>query len=422
MNSSSQSSVQQRDVIQLYTAGKARSGAWLLVTSIVLISLVLRAPITSVGPIIDQIRESMGLSGGMSGLLTTLPLLAFGMMSPIAPRIAARLGMEFSLLSASALLTAAIVVRSLPSVYGLFIGTALLGTAIAVANVLLPSLVKRDYPGNVGLMTGVYTVAMNMGAAIGSGISVPLTEKLGFSWQSTIAATALVGLIATAAWLPLLKRRSNEAAAQVAISAARPDVIEERGGARSGKLWTSSLAWSVSLVLALQSFCFYVNVTWIPLILADKGLNHADAGWMLSLMQLVSMPSTFIFPILAGRSRNQQGLILITFILIVTGYLLLLLGGQALVPVSMVVLGFGAGGGFSLAVMFFALRTSTSGQAAELSGMAQSVGYLLAASGPFLFGVIHDWTGGWNVPLMLLLVVSVCYCVFGVMAAADRKV
>ncbi|MCR2803220.1 CynX/NimT family MFS transporter [Paenibacillus soyae] len=413
MNSYSQSSDKRGQADSMPIASGAKGGATLLVLGIVLVSLILRAPITAVGPIIDQIKQTLGLTAAMTGLLTTLPLLAFAAVSPIAPRLARRMGMEFSLLGSSVLLAAAIVVRSLPSTAALFIGTALMGAAIAVGNVLLPSLVKRDFPNKVGLMTGVYTVAMNLGAAIGSGISVPLTEGMGFSWQATLAATAAIAFIAAVAWLPLVR--------QASFSANRVEVSGAKGNA-AGKLWRSPLAWIVSLFLALQSFCFYVNVTWIPLILTDKGLSHADAGWMLSLMQLIGMPATFVIPILAGKRRSQRGLALLTSSLIAVGYLILLVGGKELAALSMVVLGLGVGGGFGLALMLFALRTEGSGQAAELSGMAQAVGYLVAASGPLLVGWIHDWTGGWSLPLGVVLAVSAVYGLLGWTAGADRKV
>lgn len=405
-------------ITTMQSSGKPVKQAWLLVLSIILVALVLRAPITSVGPIIDQIRNSMGLSGAMTGLLTTLPLLAFAFVSPLAPRIAARIGMERSLFAASAILAAAVVIRSLPSVYALFLGTALLGAAIAVGNVLLPSLVKRDYPDRVGLMTGVYTVAMNLGAAVGSGISVPLTEAWGLSWQITLVGTALVAVIAAAVWLPLVRSKSTGArlnkAALISVSKANSSVRR--------KLWKSPLAWTVSLFLGLQSFCFYVNVTWIPLILADKGINHTDAGWLLSVTQIVGMPATFFIPIWAGKRASQKGIALLTSSLFIVGYLILLIGSGSWALVSMIVLGLGAGGGFGLALMFFALRSGTTEQAAELSGMAQAVGYLLAASGPLLFGLIHDWTDNWNLPLLLIIGISIIYGLLGWSAGANRKI
>lgn len=417
MSSQVHSKAKQLEARTRQASGNEAGGAWLLVLSIIVVSFILRAPITSVGPIVEQIQHTFGLSGGMTGLLTTLPLLAFGFISPFAPRIAARVGMEFSFFAALSLLTVAIIVRSLPSVFALFLGTILLGSAIAVANVLLPSLVKREYPNKLGLMTGVYTVAMNLGAAVGSGLSVPLTEKLGFSWQGTLASSAIFAFIATAIWLLLLKRKKTE------TNQGHIAVFQEKAAQKEKiTLWRSPLAWSVSLFLALQSFCFYVNVTWIPLLIADKGLSHASAGWMLAFMQLVSMIATFIVPIVAGRRKSQRWLSTAMSLLFVIGYFILLIGGASLVPVSMVILGTGVGGGFGLAIMFFALRSRTSEQAAELSGMAQAVGYLLAASGPFLFGLLHDLTDNWDVPLLLIIGVSILYGIVGLSAGADRKV
>jgi Cyanate permease len=417
MSSSDQSSGKRLSPALSPSSVQALGGSWLLVLGIVLLSLILRAPITAVGPIVAQIQGTFGLSGALTGLLTTLPLIAFGLCSPAAPRIAARIGTERALLGASVVLAAAIAVRSLPDVFALFAGTALLGAAIAIANVLLPSLVKREYPQRVGLMTGVYTVAMNLGAAVGSGLSVPLTEELGVSWQGMLALMALVSLAAAAVWVPLLRGASGK---RRAMEQQETESGRQGGAARS--VWRSPLAWLVSIYLALQSFCFYVNVTWIPNILADKGLNHEDAGWMLALMQLVSMLSTFIVPIAAGKQKSQSGLSALLASLFVIGYAGLWLGGTGLILPMMIVLGLGVGGGFSLAVMFFALRSRTSRESAELSGMAQTVGYLIAAAGPFLFGALHDWTGSWNAPLLAIIVVSVLYGIVGLYAGADRKV
>ncbi|MFD0586698.1 CynX/NimT family MFS transporter [Paenibacillus sp. GCM10027627] len=413
MDSSSQSEDQIRGVGGRSVLVQKTGGTWLLVLSIIFVALILRAPITSVGPIVEQIQLTYGLSGGMTGLLTTLPLLAFAFFSPLAPKLASWIGMERSLLAASFMLAIAILIRSLPSVYALFLGTAWLGAAIAVANVLLPSLVKRDYGDRVGLMTGVYTVSMNLGAAVSSGISVPLTEQAGLGWETTLAISSIAAFIAAAAWLPLARasRKGNENGKVLAV-----------GSSVDVNVWRSPLAWAVSLYLGLQSFCFYVNVTWIPLVLADKGLTSAEAGWMLSLMQIVSMLSTFIVPILAGKSRNQIMLALSIAVLFVVGYVLLWFGGEPLIPITMAVLGLGVGGGFGLAVMFFALRTTTSGEAAKLSGMAQSVGYLLAASGPLLLGLLHDSTESWDLPMAVMLAVSAAYALFGIAAGKNRKI
>lgn len=384
-----------------------------MIGGIVLLSIVLRAPITIVGPIVGQIQNDLGLSGAAMGLLTTLPLLAFGLFSPFAPVAAEKFGLERTLLFASMVLTLAILIRSLSGSTALFIGTVSIGAAIAIANVLLPSLVKRDFPERIGLMTGIYTVAMNLGAAVGSGISYPMTAGLGISWAGTLAFCAVIALAATIVWVPLAKRSGRRTAGTISIAVSRTN--------GRGRVWDSTLAWMVSLFLALQSFCFYVNVTWIPTILADKGLSHTSAGWMLSLMQVISMGSTFVVPIVAGRQKSQRGLALLMAAMFVAGYVGLLVGSSGLVIPVMILLGLGVGGGFGLAVMFFALRASSSEISAKLSGMAQSVGYLLAATGPFLFGYLHDRTGSWTLPLIVIIFVSIAYGIVGLWAGADRK-
>ncbi|MFD0958597.1 CynX/NimT family MFS transporter [Paenibacillus chungangensis] len=389
-------------------------GVWLLVGGIILLSIVLRAPITIVGPIVEQIQNDLGLSGAAMGLLTTLPLLAFGLFSPFAPTAAAKYGLERTLLFATILLTLAIIVRSLAGSAALFIGTVLIGAGIAFANVLLPSLVKRDFPERIGLMTGIYTVAMNLGAAVGSGFSYPLTVGFGISWAGTLASCAVIALAATIVWVQLTKSSRRRTVDTISIAGSRSN--------GRGRVWGSTLAWMVSLFLALQSFCFYVNVTWIPTILADKGLSHTSAGWMLSLMQVISMGSTFIVPIVAGKQKSQRGLALLMAAMFVAGYVGLLVGSAGFVIPVMILLGLGVGGGFGLAVMFFALRASTSEISAKLSGMAQSVGYLLAATGPFLFGYLHDRTGSWTWPLIVIIIVSIAYGIVGLWAGADKKI
>lgn len=384
------------------------TSSWLLLLGILLIAANLRASITAVGPIVSNIQQTFGLSSTWTGMLTTLPLLAFALISPLAPRMARRISMENTLFGAMIVLTGAIIIRSLPSIAALFVGTALLGMAIAIANVLLPSLIKRDFASRVGLMTGLYSVVMNLGAALASGFSIPIAEQLGFGWQGMLACWALLALISSAAWIPQIRKmkRINQTSAQ--------------SGAKRKSLFGSKLAWQVSLFMGLQSFCFYVNVSWLPEILHDRGMSHSDAGWMLSLLQFVSLPATFLIPVIAGRQASQKGLSLLTALLMLVGYIGLLNGHAALIPVCMILLGIAGGSGFSLAVMFFVLRTGTAEQSAQLSGMAQSIGYLLAAAGPLLFGFIHDLTGNWNLSLAMLMLVVVGFALTGLGAGASR--
>ncbi|WP_083676520.1 MFS transporter [Paenibacillus sp. FSL H8-0548] len=386
----------------------AMTSSWLLLVGILLISANLRASITAVGPIVSDIQQSYGLSGTLTGLLTTLPLLAFALISPLAPRMAQRISMENTLFAAMVVLTGAIIIRSLPSVAALFAGTVLLGMAIAVANVLLPSLIKRDFSTKVGVMTGLYSVVMNLGAAFASGLSIPIAEELNFGWQGMLICWAALALISTMVWLPQIRKFPRTSKGALTSSK------------KSESLFGSLLAWQVTLFMGLQSFGFYVNVTWLPEIMHDRGMSLADAGWMLSLLQFVSLPATFITPVIAGRQVSQRGLVMITAVLMLIGYVGLLTGNAALIPICMVMLGLSGGAGFSLAVMFFVLRTSSTEQSAQLSGMAQSVGYLLAAAGPLLFGLIHDLTSNWSLSLIMLIIVAVLLGITGLGAGANK--
>ncbi|WP_409344385.1 CynX/NimT family MFS transporter [Paenibacillus sp. MBLB4367] len=378
----------------------------LLVLGIMLVAANLRAPITAVGPIIGEIRGTTGISHTMAGFLTTLPLLAFALLSPFAPRLAGKFGTEVTLFAGMVVLTAGIVLRSLPGIASLFAGTALLGLAIAVCNVLVPSLLKREFPHKIGLMTGVYSVSMNLWGAIASGVSMPLTRKLPFGWSGALGCWAILSLIAVVVWLPLLRLKGKQ------------DGPAQPRKSIAG-LWRSPLAWKVTFYMGLQSLMFYVIVAWIPEILLEHGLSADYAGWMLSLMQFVLLGVSFVVPLIAARLSSQRGLVAIAAGCFAIGVIGLLSGNMTLAILWFALLGIGGGGSFSLAMMFIVLRSRDAQQSASLSGMAQSAGYLLAAAGPTLFGLLHDTTGGWTFPLLLLVAVSGLLLFFGF--SAGRK-
>ena len=378
--------------------------------AILLLAANLRAALTSVAPLIGEIRAETGISNGVAGLLTALPLLAFGLLSPAAPRLARWLGTERALFASLLLLGMGILLRSVGGVAVLFVGTAVLGAAIAAGNVLLPSLVKRDFPGRAGLMTSAYSTTMGIVAAVAAGVSFPVAQLAGFGWRGSLAVWALPTLLAAAVWLPYLRGDGprNEAS--------------DRGLGRSGGLWRSPLAWQVTLFMGLQSLAYYVTLTWLPEILQQGGMSAARAGWMLALSQAVAIPTMFLAPVMAGRRPSQRGIVAAAVGLNGAGALGLLLFGDAASALWVVLLGLGQGACFSLALTLFALRAPDPGHAATLSGMAQSVGYLLAAGGPFLFGVLRDVTGAWTVPLALLFAVLVCLMISGLGAARDAHV
>ena len=380
----------------------------LLVSGIVLLAANLRTALTSVAPLIGEIRTDTGISNGAAGLLTTLPLLAFGVLSPVVPWLARRFGVERLLLASLLVLAAGILLRS-AGVAALFLGTAVLGAAITVGNVLLPGLVKRNFPGRAGLMTSVYSTAMGISAALAAGASVPVASLTGMGWRGALALWALPAFLAAVAWLPQLRRSDPPA-----------DTSAPGFGIRG--LRRSPLAWQVTLFMGLQSLAYYVTLAWLPEILIEEGMSAGRAGWMLALAQAVAIVTMFIAPVLAGRRPSQRGVVVASVGLSGAGTLGLLVAGSAGSTLWVVLLGLGQGACFSLALTFFALRAPDSQHAAALSGMAQSVGYLLSAGGPFLFGVMRDATGAWTVPLALLLAITACLLVAGLGAARDAHV
>ncbi|WP_311794888.1 CynX/NimT family MFS transporter [Alicyclobacillus acidiphilus] len=377
----------------------------LLVLGIILIAANLRAAITGVGPLINDICHDTGLSTTWAGMLTTLPLVAFAVVSPLAPAIARRIGIELALGASMGLLTVSIVMRCVTSQSGLFVGMFLAGAGIAMGNVLLPSLIKRDFPTQVGLMTGLYSISMNVWAAIASGISVPIAHLAHVGWRGSMMSWAILSLVSILIWLPQLRSRHIPQKINATVN-----------------VWRSGLAWQVTLFMGLQSFVFYVSIAWLPDILQSRGMSETSAGWMLSLLQFVSLPTSFIVPVIAGKRASQRGFVGVTALLFLVGYAGLLSGINALDWLWIVLIGVAGGAAISLALSFFGLRSRSSDEAAQLSGMAQSIGYLLAATGPMLIGFLHNTLGSWTIPLLILMMAIVLLFTFGMGAGRDAYI
>ncbi|HET7579623.1 MAG TPA: MFS transporter [Bacillales bacterium] len=389
---------------------RSKATVVLFILGILFMAANLRAAITSVGPLIESIRLDMGLSNGLAGFLTTLPLLAFAGLSSLAPKIGHRFGLERVLWFALIVLTSGILIRSVPLVAALFTGTALIGLAIATGNVLLPGLIKQKFPGKVGAMTGMYSTAMGMFASLASGLSIPLAHGLGFGWRGALTCWAVLAVIAAVIWIPQLRAKHQPV---------RP--ANERGPLRT--LTRSPLAWQVTVFMGLQSFSFYILVTWLSEILHDRGMSLSASGWMVFLIQIVGLPATLLVPMLADRLKNQQGLIAGIGVLYFSGVIGLLSGGSLfLLIVWIICLGLAQGSSISLSLSFLGLRATNARQAAELSGMAQSIGYLLAAAGPILFGFLRDMTHSWTVPLSTLILTGIVMVGAGMGAGRDKYV
>ena len=382
----------------------------LLIIGIIFISTTLRAPLTAVGPIISYIRDGLDISNVLAGFITTIPLLAFAIVSPFVPKIARRYGMEMTLFLAILLLAVGIVIRSIGTSSFLLLGTALIGVAIAFGNVLLPSFIKLKFPLQIGLMTGVFTVSMNLSAGIGAGISFPIADGTAYGWQGALGFWAILAIIACIIWLPQIKKKQ--------IVVASPTTNAEK----AKSILRSPLTWTITLCMGLQSLIFYTTAAWIPEILQTQGMDAEKSGWMLSIMQFAQLPMTFLIPILAGRLKDQRILVLLFTIFYLIGFTGLLFGDISLTLLWMIALGLGGGASFGLVMMFFSLRSRTPMEAADLSGVAQSIGYLLAAVGPVFFGFIHDETGSWHTPMIFAASKTGIVFFAGMHAGRDRYV
>ncbi|MGE6630701.1 CynX/NimT family MFS transporter [Bacillus sp. NPDC077027] len=376
----------------------------LLIAGILLIAFNLRPAITSVGPVIGAIRSDLHLSNGLAGFLTTLPLLSFALLSPVAPKIGKRLGNERTLWLGLAILLCGILIRSTGNIVVLMIGTALIGVGIAICNVLLPGLVKHKFPAHAGLMTSVYTTSMSVFAALASGVSVPLSHALSGGWNTAFLVWGGLAFIAMIVWAPQLRQQHT------GISGAGISLSEQ-------PIWRSRVAWQVTFFMGLQSFVFYSSIAWFPDILTSHGMKVSTAGWMLSIMQFAGLPSTFLTPVIAVKLKTQRPIVLSLFIVYLIGMTGLLFGSSTIILViSVLFIGIGQGASISLALTFIGLRTRSLEQAAALSGMAQSVGYLLAAVGPIIIGVLFDMTHTWTPSILIFILILFLLLVTGLRA------
>lgn len=379
---------------------------WLLLLGLVLVALNLRPALSSMAPVLGQVAESLGLSAAQSGLLTTLPVLCLGLFAPLAPLLARRFGSERVVLGILITLGLGIVLRSTFGATGVFLGSLLAGASIGVIGVLLPGIVKRDFPKHAGTLTGVYTMALCLGAALAAGATVPLSHALGDSWSLGLGFWMLPALLAMLVWLPQAKQRH----------AGHKVAYRVRG------LWRDPLAWQVTLYMGLQSSLAYIVFGWLPSILIGRGLSPTEAGLVLSGSVIVQLISALSAPWLATRGKDQR--LAIVLVMLVT---LLGLFGCLYAPLGglwgwAVLLGLGQGGTFSLALTLIVLRSKDAHVAANLSSMAQGVGYTLASMGPFAVGVVHDLTGGWAALGWIFAVIGGGAILFGLKAGRAQHV
>jgi CP family cyanate transporter-like MFS transporter len=368
--------------------------------ALLLVALNLRLPIAAVSPVLDELRAGLGLSSTGAGLLTTLPILCFGAAAAGAPWVVRRFGAEGGLLACVGVLIVGSAVRLVPEVVPFFLGTLLLGGAIAVCNVVVPIVIKRDYP-RPGTMMGLYTMVLIGGAALAAGLTVPIEHALG-SWQHAIGIWGLAAVVAFVLWAPAVWKARSEGAIE------RPPRVLLRG---------DRLAWLLTAMFGVQSMLFYVSLAWVPDILDDAGLGETTAGAMLSVEMIVGIPVALLTPIVAARLRDQRPIIALGVLCWLVGWggLLVAPGGAALV--WMVFLGVAQGVSFALVITLIVLRAPDAAHATALSGMVQGFGYVLAAGGPLAAGALHDVTGSWEASIVAMLALSLVLLACGLPAS-----
>lgn len=373
-----------------------------LLAGIFLIAGCLRVTFTGLSPLLPQISDDFALSDVSIGILTTLPLLAFAAISPLAAGLAHRLGQERTLFIALLVICAGVICRSAGNHTGLYAGTAVIGCGIALGNVLLPVLVKRHFPHRVGEVIGKYSLVMGVCAAAGSALMVPLSNA-GLNWQGALLALGIFPLAALIVWA---RQITSPAALPADPGAEKPHI----------PVWRSPVSWYVTLFLGINSMIYYVIVSWLPSVLTAQGYSNEHAGSLHGLMQLASAFPGLLAGHILRKLKGHQGITVITvFLCTISIAGLLLLPSLSALWVSL--FGFSCGATIILGLTFISLRSHSARHAVALSGMAQCLGYLLAAFGPPAMGMLHDLSGSWHWPLLSLLILSVLMAFAGYRAA-----
>jgi CP family cyanate transporter-like MFS transporter len=385
-------------------AGNSLFGSSLLI-GILLIAANLRAPITSLGPVLDQVQRYFSLTPAPAGFLNALPLLMFASASPLAPWLTRRFGLEQALFGALCLIAIGCVIRSSGTYTGLWVGTLLIGAGIATANVLIVPLVKRDFPEHAALCVGLYAATMALMAALASGLSAPLSTLSTYTWQISLGVWFVLALGAMACWMPHLKHAQG-----------RTKIAPPAGGK---SVWGSAIAWQVSMFMALQTVTFYTLIDWYPAMASSVGIGASQSGAHLFAYQAIAVVANLTTSVAIKRLKDQRLLGFICSLAIAIG-----MAGLVWAPTLslfwLLFAGVGAGMSMVTCLTLFGLRVRDHHQSSSLSAMAQCVGYGLGSAGPFLAGWLHGVFGTWQVSLWMLLAAACVQIVFAVLAGRNQ--
>ncbi|BBY46696.1 MFS transporter (plasmid) [Mycolicibacterium arabiense] len=356
--------------------------------ALLLIGLNLRPAIVALAPLLDEVRRDTGMSNAGIGVLSTAPVVCFGIFAPMAPRLASRFGIERTLMGVLVLLVAGVLVRLATPVGFLFGGSIIIGAAVAVANVLVTAMIKRDFERWVGPLSGLHTTMLFGGAVLAAGLTEPIRQAAHLTWREGLAIWGVLALVAIPAWIPSVKRRHRGPAT---------------GGVSARGIWLSPLAWAVALFYAFQQLVWYTTTTWIPSFYISLGYSSSTAGWFLAIVCFCAIATAVATPFVAQRSHKQGHLVVVGAVSCAIALLGIVMKPTAAPAFWSALLGLGFGVVVSLGIMFMSTRASHHSSAAQLSAMSQAVGYLVAAAGPVALGVARDATGNWTLGWLIVL-------------------
>ncbi|MFF4213835.1 CynX/NimT family MFS transporter [Streptomyces sp. NPDC001796] len=405
-------------------AGVLATRAWrtrLLVVGIVLSALNLRPAITSLGALLEEVRDGLGMSGSVAGLLTSVPPLCFAVFGVMAPRLARRFGPGAVVCAGMAAITAGLVIRPYAgNTAGFLAASALALMGIAVSNVLMPVIVKRWFPDRVGSMTGLYSMALALGTSLAAALTVPMTDALGGRWQSGLAVWAALAAAAVLPWIPFARARDAGPADGDTVSA-DSDTASARVEPDGLRITRSRTAWALAVFFGLQATAAYITMGWMAQIFRDAGVPAGTAGVLLAVTMVMGVPLAFLIPRLAARLPHQGPIVIALGVCGLAGYAGLYWAPAGGAWAWAVLLGI-SNCAFPLALTMVGMRARTGAGVVKLSAFAQSTGYLLSIPGPLLVGVLYQHSGGWGRPLALMAGLMLPQIAVGVLAGRDRIV
>ncbi|WP_241540078.1 CynX/NimT family MFS transporter [Streptomyces sp. M41(2017)] len=401
------------------TARPPAPRAWatrFVVVGIVLTALNLRPAITSLGALLEEVRDGLGMSGSVAGLLTSVPPLCFAVFGVTAPRLARRFGPAAVVCAGMAAIAAGLALRPfIGGTAGFLAASALALMGIAVSNVLMPVIVKRWFPDRVGSMTGLYSMALALGTSLAAAVTVPMTDALGGSWKSGLVVWAGLAAAAVLPWIPLVRARG---AAPGSAGQAPADARQEAPALR---ITRSRTAWALAVFFGLQATAAYITMGWMAQIFRDAGVAAGTAGLLLAVTMVMGVPLAFVIPRLATRLPHQGPIVVALGVCGLAGYAGLYLAPAGGAWAWAVLLGV-SNCAFPLALTMVGMRARTGAGVVQLSAFSQSTGYLLSIPGPLLVGVLYQHSGGWGLPLALMAGLMIPQIAVGVLAGRNRTV